>query len=1221
MQNKKSDRADTIARVIRYVFGPKACGLAAAVVLTAAIPVSSVMADQGEDTEAVSEEGSEDEGLVDAEKSEAAVSTAGDEADQQEGEKSPEKEEDDKTEPTMAPTLGEDATPEERAALRKYQKAFARYKRESQDYQKTVDGIVQSKYRQKVAEVQERYNRRIDELTAVERQRRTDAIASLKAFIERYPNNAKYTPDALFRLAELQFEKANDDYLIADEQFQEKIVQYERGKIPDMPSEPIRDYSPTIETFATLIEDWPEYRFLDGAYYLSGYCHLQMGQEEQAKNLFATLIEERPESEFIPEAWIRIGEYFFDLNDLESAKLAYAKAMNFPESRFFDKALYKLAWTHYRQDEFEEAIQRFKELVEYSDEQMRKTGQSGSVLRAESVQYIAISLAENDWDADGITDEAFGLERVKQYLPGQQPYEREALVQLVEYLFESNYFGRAIRVSRYALNAYPMHPENPQLHEQMVLAMFRDDEMGQAFEERRQLGAFYGPGSDWYRAQENKGNVEAMRYASNLIKDNLIQSATWFHEQAQKQRDEAIVQQDEAMLAASKRKYELAAKTYAEFLRKHPNDKDAYQWNYYYAETLFYSDQFYDAYEQYRVVREMDLRDDEFFKIQETTAFNAIKSIEEVIEEKVAAGEVPGKLLPGGAQSEVEKVAESEAVDPDAGPAQITAEPLPPIARRYVTAMDRYVVLGLKNPEDPNLDSKFAFQAAKIFYDFNDFPEARRRFEWIIGNYASEQVGQYAASLLLETYRLEQDYDMLAEKAGEVQKLLPEGQGETIRQEIAEYELASLFKAAEKAYAEKRYEDAIEKYKEMMSRDTEQKYTTLALINTAVAYEALDKPGEAANYYERLYTEFPDDDFVPYAIYRVAVNTERFFEFDKATQNYLAFYDRFADEETPEEVRKAFSGNFIFREKATDALRSGAVLLENSQEYREAADRYVEYSERYPTKDDADDVFWQAIKSWEKAGNERRAVRGYEEYIDTHGSAQNSKKVFEALGAIADYHAERGDEREARKWYERTLEEYVTYQIKPGSPEAFWAAKSQFMLIEDEFEKWDSIQFTGSLKSQQKKLQEKIEGQKKLTSMYDQVYAYRSLEWTMAAGFRQGHLFQRFANTLYEADVPFPEGTEQWDVYRGKLDDIAIPLEDKAIENYVKIVEKARNEKIVNEWTKRALEELNKYRPSEYPLYKEERRATTDTASTGIPYLDSESYKKRANPTPSKEEQ
>ena len=103
----------------------------------------------------------------------------------------------------------------------------------------------------------------------------------------------------------------------------------------------------------------------------------------------------------------------------------------------------------------------------------------------------------------------------------------------------------------------------------------------------------------------------------------------------------------------------------------------------------------------------------------------------------------------------------------------------------------------------------------------------------------------------------------------------------------------------------------------------------------------------------------------------------------------------------------------------------------------------------------------------------------------------------------------------------------------------------------------------------------------------------------MAAGFRLGSLFQGFAESLYQVPIPFEPGTERYNIYRTQLEDIAIPLEDKAVERYAQTVERAREAKVVNKWTKRALEELNKYRPEEYPLYKEARQARQRSIVTG----------------------
>src|SRR5690554_5024435 len=71
---------------------------------------------------------------------------------------------------------------------------------------------------------------------------------------------------------------------------------------------------------------------------------------------------------------------------------------------------------------------------------------------------------------------------------------------------------------------------------------------------------------------------------------------------------------------------------------------------------------------------------------------------------------------------------------------------------------------------------------------------------------------------------------------------------------------------------------------------------------------------------------------------------------------------------------------------------------------------------------------------------------------------------------------------------------------------------------------------------------------------------------------------------------------------------MVIPLEDKTIEYYEGAVQRAREEKVVNKWTKRTLEHLNKYVPTKYPLYKKEQHKMAQRTRTGHSYVSAETY-------------
>ena len=226
---------------------------------------------------------------------------------------------------------------------------------------------------------------------------------------------------------------------------------------------------------------------LDGALYLKGYCLSEMGQIKTSIDAFKVLVKRFPKSRFVPETWTRLGEYYFDENQLGLAIKAYAKVLEFKDSPFFDKALYKLAWTHYRNDQYPASIRRFRQLIEYSDMKAKKTGTAGSDLRSEAIQYLAISLQEEDWDGDGEIDEGAGFTRVMNFVQGNKSYDVEVLRALAGIFFDKAKFDEAVATIRYLLKNFPDYKENPELHAKMITAYERLQRFDDAFSERDTL--------------------------------------------------------------------------------------------------------------------------------------------------------------------------------------------------------------------------------------------------------------------------------------------------------------------------------------------------------------------------------------------------------------------------------------------------------------------------------------------------------------------------------------------------------------------------------------------------------------------------------------------------------------------------------------------------------------------------------------------------------------
>ena len=147
-------------------------------------------------------------------------------------------------------------------------------------------------------------------MSKLERERRVAAIKEFEKFVAKYPNNDKYTPDAIFRLAELHFERSADEFLVATEKYDDAMADFDEGKIKTEPTPPGKDFSKSIALFGRLLLTWPDYERADGALYLKGFCLAEMGRAVPARDAFLNLVKKYPKSQFTPaepgRAWVSI---------------------------------------------------------------------------------------------------------------------------------------------------------------------------------------------------------------------------------------------------------------------------------------------------------------------------------------------------------------------------------------------------------------------------------------------------------------------------------------------------------------------------------------------------------------------------------------------------------------------------------------------------------------------------------------------------------------------------------------------------------------------------------------------------------------------------------------------------------------------------------------------------------------------------------------------------
>src|SRR5678809_1779482 len=92
----------------------------------------------------------------------------------------------------------------------------------------------------------------------------------------------------------------------------------------------------------------------------------ELGRTEEAIDTMERLIRANPNSDHLDEVQFRRGEYFFTRRRFRDAETAYSGIISLgTASEYYELALYKLGWTLYKQELYEEALQKYMALLDH----------------------------------------------------------------------------------------------------------------------------------------------------------------------------------------------------------------------------------------------------------------------------------------------------------------------------------------------------------------------------------------------------------------------------------------------------------------------------------------------------------------------------------------------------------------------------------------------------------------------------------------------------------------------------------------------------------------------------------------------------------------------------------------------------------------------------------------------------------------------------------------
>ncbi len=336
-----------------------------------------------------------------------------------------------------------------------------------------------------------------------------------------------------------------------------------------------------IALYKKLLAEYPQYKDSDQVLYQMARAYDELGRTDEAMATMERVIRANPNSEHFDEVQFRRGEYFFTRRKFRDAETAYSAITNMgARSSYYELALYKLGWTFYKQDLYEEAVQNYMALLDYKvskgydfDQKHEKEDERrvADTFRALSLSFSTLG----------------GPEAVQQYFAGtkSRSYEDRIYSNLGEHYLTKLRYDDAAKTYNAFIALHPFHRAAPRFSMRVVETFTKGGFPKLVLASKRDFAAKYGLQAEYWQHNKPEDLPEAVAYLKTDLKD----LATHYHAEYQGAQDanEKVANYHEAL------------RWYGDYLKSFPTDTESPAINYRLADLLFENKDFGEAAKQY----------------------------------------------------------------------------------------------------------------------------------------------------------------------------------------------------------------------------------------------------------------------------------------------------------------------------------------------------------------------------------------------------------------------------------------------------------------------------------------------------------------------------------------------------------------------------------------------------------------------------------------------
>ncbi len=883
--------------------------------------------------------------------------------------------------------------------------------------------------------------------------------------------------------------------------------------------------------------------------------------------------------------------------------------------QFWSKSLYKIGWAYFRmQNGYPQALRNFAYLLDYYDFVGAEAAAAGN--RTDTIKWIGVIFSESDWGPSIATDDSVrcqplvenvahppadptrpafdcaGIMRVVSpfdatlvlarrgaaatrptpvpgrptYIPQDRPWTPEAYLELANDYFQQTKYYEAITLYRLFLELNPLHYQAPRVAESIAIAYERQRQFDRAIDERGRL-AQYVEGTAWWAA--NPDHPEAQRYAEQIARNSLHDTAIQHHQSAGHLRQEALNLVGQARnaqgplqadlqsravdaLRRADAEYNAAVQAYTQFIDNYPNDEAAYEFRYNRGDALFWAKNYLEAARAYAQVRDSNENDQYLV----ASAYMVVKSLEMHLRSQAQTRQLdPCVAMRAGLrrdelsdESGVPLLNDQQAEQCGQPPTingQVSEIQVPDIVRQLMdariayanrvprnldneTALRDVVQIDTQHPENnPPYRPKFAYLNARTLLRFGQVRDAEALYRRILEVYCEDPTvaGATFADLnnLMVLQNRQDDLEALArEQSGRTcAGVNSTTVGDVLR--AAQFRHAmDLYHQAERAPSDQSialYERAAREMDEAVRANRNHPQAALALFYTALAYERTNRFDTATQTYVRITQDYNSTRNAAGQELAGEDLTQRINILEQSNfragvnlerifdyDNSIRYYSNVATD-------ARFSPATDHDAHVHDSLASVALITTNLGRWSQARQAWQNFLPRANAGRERAEAEFKIAEIPYRAGEWAEAVRSLQDYLRrVPPTTDNAQYRVQAQYNVAlAYRSQNNDAQ-----YRRALREVATVfrasGQQSGTVAAAWAAEALYRDLDDQVNTFTRVQFQrGDSTALRQQIQRFKDQLRAIDASAREVIALRGGEYSIGALTRQGEAHEYLA--------------------------------------------------------------------------------------------------------------